>query len=429
MPRLFQLPRSVAPALLLAAATVCGTATAGPLPRFNVDPGEVTVSGISSGGAMAVQAQVAYSGTFRGAAIFAGMPFYCAEGNVAIGLGTCSSAVTAAEINVPKLVAITRDWASRGWVDDTANLARSKLYLFSGILDQTVRQGSMDAVRDYFLNFTPAANIVYRNDVLAGHGWISPLGPVLCASQQTPFINDCQIDPQQVFLSMFHGPLAPKQTGALSGTFQPVDQVEFIEGGNAAAQSLDNNGWLYVPAACGRGESCRLHVAFHGCSMTYNRIGDQFIRMSGINEWADTNRIIVMYPQALPSTQPVNGLGCWDWYAYGSPDYAKKHGPQMLMTKRMVDRVTAGFAPVGAPANLGAHVSPKMVRLSWAAPAGATGFRVYRNDVEVTAVSVAGTDYTDRTVQGNSTYAYTVRALASNGNLGPSSAALTVTTR
>jgi hypothetical protein len=417
--------------LALAAAAVSAPAGAEPLPQFNADPAQVTVSGISSGAAMAVQAQVAYSSTFRGAAVFAGMPFYCAYGNVAIGMGTCAEAATAAQIDVPKLVALTRDWADRGWVDDPANLARAQFYLFSGKLDQTVRQGSMDAVRDYFLHFTAPGNITYRSDVLAGHGWISPLGPVLCASQQTPFINDCQLDPQQVFLSMFYGPLLPKQTGALTGTLKPVDQVEFVDGGQAATQSLDNNGWLYVPESCRRGESCRLHVAFHGCSMTYNKIGDQFIRMSGLNEWADTNRIIVLYPQALPTTQPVNGLGCWDWWGYGSPDYAKKHGPQMLMTKRMVDRITAAHAPVAAPANLQATQSGAagMVRLNWAAPVGATGYWVYRNEVALSVEPVSGVEFTDRTVAPNRTYAYTVRAVASNGNLGPPSSPATLTTR
>ena len=39
------------------------------------------------GGAMAVQAHVAYSATFRGAAIFAGAAYYCAQGNVALAIG------------------------------------------------------------------------------------------------------------------------------------------------------------------------------------------------------------------------------------------------------------------------------------------------------------------------------------------------------
>ena len=65
-------------ALLLFAAGVA----AQPLPRLAATTNDVTVSGISSGGYMAVQFQVAYSSVVRGAGIVAGGPYYCAEGSV-----------------------------------------------------------------------------------------------------------------------------------------------------------------------------------------------------------------------------------------------------------------------------------------------------------------------------------------------------------
>jgi poly(3-hydroxybutyrate) depolymerase len=421
-----RLPR---PLTFLAAACLAATAAAGPLQRYNVDPATVTVSGISSGGAMAVQAHVAYSATFRGAAIFAGAAYYCAQGNVALAIGRCQEALTAAEIPVAQLVATTRDWASRGWIDDPARLAAHRVYLFGGTLDQTVRQPGMDALRDYYQAFLPASQVAYVNNVAAGHGWISPLGQVTCALQQSPFVNNCLIDPQQAFLTMFYGALQPRQSGALTGTLQPVDQGEFLDDRNPALHSLDANAWAYVPAACERGEPCRLHVSFHGCNQGYAKVGDAFLRQANLNEWADSNRIVVLYPQAV-ATPPTNGLGCWDWWGYDNADYAKKHAPQMLMAKRMVDRVTAGHAPVAAPAGLTAvRVSPNSVRLAWSGVVGATGYRVYRNDVALTPQAVAEADFTDKTVARDSTYSYTVRALAPNGNLGPASQPATVAVR
>src|SRR6185369_13379 len=97
--------------LLLAAALTAAGAHADTLPRYNVDPSTVTVSGISSGGAMAIQAHVAYSGTFKHAAIFAGAAYTCAQGNVALAIGRCQEALTAAEIPVAELVATTRAWS------------------------------------------------------------------------------------------------------------------------------------------------------------------------------------------------------------------------------------------------------------------------------------------------------------------------------
>lgn len=401
------------------------------LPKFNADPNQVTVSGISSGGAMAVQAHVAYSGTFKSAAVFAGAAYYCAQGNLALAIGRCMEPLSSLEIPVAELVSTTRYWASMGWIDNTANLTNSKVYLFSGTLDMTVRQPGMDALRDYYRHFVNPANIVYNNNTAAGHGWISLLGPVMCEATQSPHINNCNIDPQQTFLTMAYGNLAAKQTGQLTGQFLPVDQTEFLDDRNPTAHSLDANGWLYVPADCARGEQCRVHVAYHGCSQSYSRLGDQFIRRSGLNEWADTNRIIVLYPQAVASTTgPVNALGCWDWWGYDDPDYAKKSGRQMLLTKRMVDRITSAYAPVSAPTGLRAvQVKTTSVRLAWNAVSGALGYHVYRNGTQVNGSHLTDADYTDSGLQSLTSYTYTVRAIAANGNLGAASAPLSVKTR
>ena len=51
---------------------ITASAAAQPLPRLAASTGDVTVSGISSGGYMAVQFQVAHSNRVRGAGIVAG---------------------------------------------------------------------------------------------------------------------------------------------------------------------------------------------------------------------------------------------------------------------------------------------------------------------------------------------------------------------
>jgi poly(3-hydroxybutyrate) depolymerase len=413
-------------------ALSCAQVSAASLPSFNADPNQVTVSGISSGAAMAVQAHVAYSGTFKGAAVFAGPAYYCAQGSLANATVRCMEPLSSLQIPVADLVATTRSWASQGLIDNTANLANAKVYLFSGTLDQTVRQPSVDALRDYYSSFVNPANIVYNNSTAAGHGWISPMGPVTCALSQSPYINNCNIDAEQNFLSLFYGPLQPKQNGQLSGQIMAFEQNEFFDDHNPAVHGVDANGWLYVPASCARGESCKVHVAYHGCNMSYSKIGDQFIRLSGLNEWADSNRLIVVYPQVLPSlVEPVvNGQGCWDWWGYDRADYAQKSGPQLLMTKRIVDRITSGFAPVDAPTNLASDkISATSIRLTWKPVNGAIGYRLYRNGVQASTSTITRSDFTDSGLKQNTAYTYTVRAVASNGNLGPVSVPLTVSTR
>jgi hypothetical protein len=66
--------------LALVAGLVAQSALADPLGSYNVDPTLVSVSGLSSGGYMAGQLGVAYSGTFQtGFGVFAAGPFDCAR--------------------------------------------------------------------------------------------------------------------------------------------------------------------------------------------------------------------------------------------------------------------------------------------------------------------------------------------------------------
>src|SRR4029453_8114913 len=62
--------------------------TDGGLPRLNVSENYVT--GISSGGYMATQLQVAHSSRFDGAAIFSAGPYWCAMNSVVLALQSCT---------------------------------------------------------------------------------------------------------------------------------------------------------------------------------------------------------------------------------------------------------------------------------------------------------------------------------------------------
>ena len=74
--------------------------------------------------------------------------------------------------------------------------------------------------------------------------------------------------------------------------------------------------------------ACRLHVALHGCLQSAELLGAEFYTKIGVNEWADTNRIVVLYPQAHATTVAelsaqdfkslfnTNPQGCWNWWGY-----------------------------------------------------------------------------------------------------------------
>jgi hypothetical protein len=59
----------------------------------NIDPGQISVSGISSGGFMAHQFHVAHSEQIMGVGIVAGGPYYCAGGSILDAVTKCSQFV------------------------------------------------------------------------------------------------------------------------------------------------------------------------------------------------------------------------------------------------------------------------------------------------------------------------------------------------
>jgi poly(3-hydroxybutyrate) depolymerase len=341
-------------AVLVALAGLTTTAGAAPkaapgdggLPQLNIS--DTYVSGISSGGYMATQLQVAYSGRVAGAAIFSAGPYWCALGNVAVALQSCTA------YTVPTPMQLIYDTTTRyeqeGMIDPTANLAQSPTYFFHGTLDPTVVQPVADNLAEFYDHY--AVPLSYRNQLPAGHGWISPLGPVPCAETASPYINDCSpYDAQADSLGVMFGSVKAPNTGKPRGILSTFDQNRYAvapQAGNGdltrsggPAIGMGGTGYVYTPNSCTQGAQCKVVLALHGCQQTAEQIGDTFARDSGLNAYADTNDFVVLYPQARPDGGPViyNPKGCWDWWGYLGPedvDYATQLGPQMRTVMNMV---------------------------------------------------------------------------------------------
>ena len=234
-------------------------------------------------------------------------------------------------IPVASLVSTTRNWAASGQLDAVDNLNASKVYLFSGTQDSAVRPPVMDDLLAYYRNFVPAANILYHNHLPAEHAMVTEDYGGGCSLKAPPYINDCDFDLAGALLQQLYGTLNARNDGALTGSFVEYDQTAFVTG-----HGMAGTGWVYVPQACAGGARCKLHVALHGCKQNTADIGQQFIRNTGYNRWADSNQIVVLYPQTGASA--INS--CWDWWGYDRADYARKSGPQMAAVKAMVDRVS-----------------------------------------------------------------------------------------
>lgn len=391
------------------------------LPSYNIDPAQSSVSGLSSGAFMAAQLHVAYSASFKaGAGIVAGGPFYCAQGSVVTATGPCMAASSASKPATSSLIATTNTWASQGAIDPTSNLAGSRVYLYSGTIDSTVKQLVMNEANAYYQNY--GASIFYKNDLASEHAMVTDYFGSACSTKASPYINNCNFDLAGEILKWIYGPLNAKNVGTLGGSFVEFNQAEFIA--SPATHGMAASGWAYVPASCGAGQQCKVHVALHGCQQDPTKIQDKYYRSTGYNRWADTNNIVVLYPQTAPSSSG-NPNGCWDWWGYDDANYAKKGGRQMVAIKAMVDRVTGGFVALPAPSGLQVTgVSTSTIALAWNAVSGAAGYDVYRGGAKVNAALVGGTAYTDSGLASGTSYSYTVKAVTSGGAASTASAAV-----
>src|SRR5215831_13014859 len=176
----------VAGALLLLAQSIAQPASAQvSLGSYNVNPNTVTVAGVSSGGFMAVQLQVAYSRSIFGTAVFAGGTYFCAQDNLALWGNACATGIG---VPVGSLVSFTSAEANAGQIDPTSNIAGKPIYMFSGVFDTVVQQPTMDDLHLYYQSFTNNSHITYNNFTGAQHAWVSPDASTPCATLAAPFI-------------------------------------------------------------------------------------------------------------------------------------------------------------------------------------------------------------------------------------------------
>jgi poly(3-hydroxybutyrate) depolymerase len=356
-------------ALLLAASAWFGggASAADPLDRFPADASQVSVAGISSGAFMANQLHIAHSAGIMGAGIVAGGLFGCAVDSVtdngvvalaSLAVGPCMSAPTLLQ-PVAFYQRIVTDLAAKGWMDPPGNLARSRVYLFTGRADTVVNSRTVELGTNLYRALgVPAAQIDFRDRDLpgtgAGHSWVTKNFGNSCDANAAPYINNCSYDQAGEMLRTIYGPLQPPAASP-GGRIVAFDQTEFVPHAAAAANGLLDTGYLYVPKACEAGaqQPCRVTVVLHGCLQSAEILGSEFYTKVGVNEWADTNRIIVLYPQAHATTVAelasqnflsllnTNPQGCWNWWGYaGDTRYLTKQGVQINAIWSMVRRVT-----------------------------------------------------------------------------------------
>jgi len=305
------------------------------LPGYGADVSTFTVSGVSSGGYMAVQMHLAHSSRIQGVGALAAGPYYCAQGSLWRAMNHCMTPGWWTPLpDVRTLKDHAERLAREKRIDPTAQLSQARVWLFSGTQDRTVKPDVVDALRGFYLLYKAKPVIV--RDKAAGHGMVVEQAENRCGATEPPFINDCDYDAAGELLRHLLGGLV-SPAPAPAAQLLAFDQTEFT---GAKAISMAAEGYVYVPKTCAT-ERCRVHVAFHGCRQGIQAVGEAFVKNAGYNRWAETNRLIVLYPQVIARYVwwTFNPRGCWDWWGYTGQVYATKEGAQIRAVLAMVERL------------------------------------------------------------------------------------------
>lgn len=366
-----------------------------PLPSYKVGPGGNSLSGLSSGGSMAVQMHLAHAARFIGAGVIAGGPYRCAESfrgasilaedaNDLNSLYICMSPLTArAGPDPDRSLRLARETAEDGRIDPLEHLRDQRVYIFTGTKDTIVQSSVVAATHAFYkslyahLGIDPAPKkmIEFVDNEPAGHAiltdndWDQDIG-----ESRPPYINNgangkrsAYMQSHKILDHIYGAQGCNKPAESLSAKVISFDQREFFAGYENRA-GMGEVGFLYVPAkvAAKEIEARGVHICLHGCEQGYSFVdyvngrkdranrapyGRRYVISTGYNYWAEANNLIVLYPQVEARDDNViqNPGGCWDWWGYtrsqndGSnqdePDFYSKDAPQIRVLCAMLNRL------------------------------------------------------------------------------------------
>lgn len=337
----------------LALLAGCGEQESRRLPAVGALIDQTSVSGVSAGAYMAGQFQLAHGRDVVGAGIVAGGPWGCAESlyaDVMPGPGTAfinlSRAMNGCMLNALQAWGIPDPrWlanragqiAAKDRIDPITSVRSDRVYLFTGTQDRTVVPAIVGAAREFYRNIgVDDDRLLFVDDLPAGHGFVTEDEGVACDETASPYIVDCNYDMAGALLGHIYGQLNPKSAEP-AGEVITFDQEAFLE--DLSSHGMADSGAVYISPDCRDSAGCRVHIAFHGCNQNTAAVGDAFITQTGLLTWADTNRLIVLFPQV--SSTPANPQACWDWWGYTGREFLTRDAPQIVAVRRMLMRLAA----------------------------------------------------------------------------------------
>jgi hypothetical protein len=404
---------------LLAAPVLADTGT----PQY-------TVSGISSGGFMAAQMGVIYSDRVAGVGTVAGGVFFCSKDHFPIKFNEKHSAgLLLTELNgstmqspevfllgsisdylkkafriapdnpiheavgicmaQPELahapqgsqtpgskppalmdLGFMGDFAEQGLIADPNGIANQKIFVYHGEKDDVVGVAMQDKMKEFYTRYGVSdANLKLERGT-GGHNFPTTRNDGIdCDKEAVPYIANCGNDiAGKILKHTVSGDLT-------RGTFNVAHLYRINQMTSLHTDSVAAYGYLYASPKClAQPDSCRLHIALHGCKMsdsfdqafqtkyeeklvssgimyvTDEEISNQgglvgtaplslsertprfgalrFALDSGYGEYAESNDLMILFPQTQirAKNYPLNPKGCWDWFGWTQTDDTRLKG-------------------------------------------------------------------------------------------------------
>lgn len=326
---------------------------------LGASPKDLTVSGVSSGAAMALQFAFANSASVMGVGSIAGPGWGCAQSHVSRAIYDCMCGVHEIEPEIERLLNLSAkksvDKLNRG-----KPRALKKAYVFHSPSDKTVVSQSASASIEFLETFLGEKAVIREwgdeahGTANARHGIISPDGQDQCSIQpgKPTYVLNCGAEDNagKVLHALYgapgtnYDPSLRGKTPPLNGneqlptwTLRTFNQKAIVEEVQKAFSDeiiasddykfeltwmglipvptktkrrenfdMADKGYFYVPPNCkgNDAKNCRIHVALHGCKQDAN----VFARTAGYNNWAELYRLIVVYPAVEQISKGTEGI-------------------------------------------------------------------------------------------------------------------------
>ncbi|VXC31985.1 PHB depolymerase family esterase [Massilia sp. 9I] len=369
-------------------------------PQYAIDPKQIYVTGLSSGGAKTMVMGCVAPDIFAGIGINAGpAPTVSTSQISTVPSGTTSSSVASS----------CTSWAGSNASHFTTQVAS----VIWGTNDYTVAQayGPLDAA---------AMRQVYGGTYTKG-----ATTTVATGGSNVPYLDaNGKLRTSEITVTGM-GHAWPAGTGGQNSNYVDATKV------NYPAFVMDfwfKNNLRVTRAAAPAMTSCSASVS--GSTVTVN--GAATDAAGAISSY----RVVLSGPTPVDDTAAGSGASFSKAYAARADGYytgtvtATNNATGLTSNACTIPQFLVGTAPaLQAPAGLavGARTA-NSIALSWNASNGATGYNVYRNGAKVTGTPLAGTGYTDGGLAASTSYTYQVTATGSGGVESAKSASVTGTT-